>query len=265
MKGARSFWNAIVAALLSVGLIAGALSISLVEYAPEANPTATQNLIPSPEPFTATLTPTTPREPTTALESPTPSITATSTETPTPIASCHPPAGWINQITVQAGDSLDTLAFEYRISKDELGSANCLVSGSLIIGSKLFIPPAPTNALVAACNPGAVGWTRSYIVQSGDSLFRIGYNYYTSLDLMRKINCRVNDTIYPGERLWVPNVATRTPTPTLIPAATFTAIPNTWTPTQTLIPTATITAIPNTWTPTQTEIPTFTFTATLIP
>lgn len=225
MKGARSLRNAIVVALISVGLIVGALSISLVEFAPEATPTATMELFHSPEPLTATSTLTATHEPTAAHESLTPGITPTSSETATPPTSCQPPIGWINQITIQAGDTLDSIALRYRVSKDELRSANCLLSDILITGSKLYVPAALTST-TAACIQGAVGWSRSYIVQAGDTLFRIGYNHYTTLDLMRKVNCRVSDTIYVGERLWVPNVATRTPIPTVFPTGTFIAYPN---------------------------------------
>ena len=256
MQGLRELGNALVVALISVGLMVGALSISLVEFVPAAAPTATSNLLPSPAPLTATST----LEPTPIttldLSSLFPSITPSATITATPPASCLPPFGWVNQITIQVGDTLESIAANYRVSMDELRRANCLLSDSLIPGSVIYVPPAPTSTFVA-CIPGAVGWVNSYIVQLGDTLYRIGYNHYTSLDLMRRVNCRISDTIYPGDRLWVPNVATRTPTPTPMPGVTWTPYP-TEPLTETAVPftltaTSSSTPIPPTSMPTATD------------
>ena len=52
----REFGDALIVALISVGLMVGALSISLVEFAPQVTATAIDNLLPSPAPLTATLT-----------------------------------------------------------------------------------------------------------------------------------------------------------------------------------------------------------------
>jgi LysM repeat protein len=258
MQGLRDFGNALVVALISIGLMIGALSISMVEFAPAAAPSATSNLLPSPAPLTATSTLPPTLIPTLGLESPTPSITPTFTTTATPPSSCQPPFGWIFQITVQAGDTLDSIAARYRISKEELRSANCLLSDNLIPGTKLYVPPAPTSTF-AVCIPGAVGWVNNYIVRAGDTLYRIGYNHYTTLDLMKSVNCRSSDTIYPGDRLWVPNIATRTPFPTGLPGITGTPYP-TEPLTETAIPfTATTvpssTPVPPTSTPVPTDTP----------
>ncbi len=258
MQSLRDLGNALVVALISIGLMIGALSISLVEFVPEAVPTATNNLLLSPAPVTATATFPPTLVPTLGLESLIPTITQTFTITVTPPASCLPPFGWILQITIQAGDTLGSIAARYRVTKDELRSANCLLSDNLIPGSKLYVPPAPTSTF-AVCIPGAVGWTYSYIVQPGDTFYRIGYNHYTTLDLMKRVNCRTSDTIYPGDRLWVPNVATRTPFPTALPGVTGTPYP-TEPLTETAIPfTATTepssTPVPPTWTPIPTDTP----------
>jgi LysM repeat protein len=257
MQGLRDLGNALVVALISVGLMFGALSISLVEFVPAA-PTATNNLLPSPAPLTATSTLPPTLTPTLGLESPTPTITVT------PPAFCLPPVGWTYQITIQVGDTLDSIAARYQTSKDELIRANCLLSEELIPGKKLYVPPAPTSTF-AVCIPGKTGWSKSYIVQSGDTLYRIGYNHYTTLDMMRLVNCRSSETIYPGDRLWVPNVATRTPSPTALPGLTI--IPNATEPlTATPIP-STVTSEPTaTDTPGSTpEPPTPTWTATDTP
>lgn len=265
MRGLREFGNALVIAIISIGLMLGALSISLVEFVPEATPTPTIQLFPSPVPVTAT--PTFPPTQTQSTEAAT--LTLTATNTVIPPTSCQPPSGWI-PIIVQAGDTLESLAARYRIGSDQLKSANCLAVDSLIPGTALFVPPAPTST-VAACIPGAVGWVKSYVVKAGDTLYSIATNHYTTVATLRSVNCKTSDRIYPGETLWVPRVATRTPVPTPLPGSTVTPHP-TDPLTETALPfTATIepsaTSVPNTPTtaPTPTAVPTQTASLTPFP
>ncbi|NOH04251.1 MAG: hypothetical protein HND47_20885 [Chloroflexi bacterium] len=91
MRGLREFGNALVIAIISIGLMLGALSISLVEFVPEATPTPTIQLFPSPVPVTAT--PTFPPTQTQSTEAAT--LTLTATNTVIPPTSCQPPSGWI--------------------------------------------------------------------------------------------------------------------------------------------------------------------------
>lgn len=256
MQGSRELGNALVVALVSIGLILGALSISLVEFAPEAGPTATGYLIPSPIPPAVTETLPPASTSTFSLES-IPSLAPTFTPTNTPPTNCLAPPGW-GQITITAGDTLESIAARYRIPADELRRANCLFSNSLVPGSRLYVPPVTPNTSIA-CIPGAAGWVNNYTVNPGENLYRIGVDHYTTLELMRKVNCRTSDTIYPGEVLWVPNVpATRTPVPSSSPGSTVTSYPTdplteTALPfTVTFVPTNTI---PPTFTPSPTTFP----------
>ena len=259
-RGLREIGSALVVASISVGLMLGALSISLVEFIPEATSTATIAIPPSPQPVTAT--PSLTATPTVAspLITFTASVTSTNTALPPSPISCQPPAGWL-PIVVKPSDTLNSLAASYRVSKDQLKSGNCLVSESLLAGTLLYVPPAPTST-VASCIPGAVGWIKSYLVKPGDTLYSIATNHYTIVSTLRTVNCRFGDQIFPGEVLWVPNVATRTPIPSPLPGVTVTAYP-TDPLTETALPfTATIqpsnTPVPNTPTaiPTQTGSPT---------
>ena len=258
MRGMREIGNALIVAFFSVALMLGALSISLVEFVPEATPTPTIQLFPSPLPVTATPT---------SLPTITQGIdsgTATPTVTLTFIssASCSYPPGWV-AIVIQPSDTLDNLAVRYRISKSQLISGNCLLTENLVAGALFYVPPAPTST-VAVCSPGAVGWVKSYTVKSGDTLYSIAINHYTTVDTLRKVNCRIGDRIFTGEVLWVPNVSTRTPTPSPLPGTTITPQPTeplteTALPfTPTIVPTPT--SIPDTPTtaPTPTPIPTLT-------
>ena len=250
MRSLRELGSALVVALISIGLMIGALSISLVEFVPQVTPTAADNLHPSPIPLTATNTiPPTPT-PTLGLESPTPSVTSTSTITFTPPASCPPPSGWV-QIFIQAGETLDSIAARYRTGKDDLRRANCLLIDTLVSGTVLYVPPVATNT-VAVCSPGASGWVKSYTVKPGDTIYSIATNYYSTATQLKTVNCRTSDLIYVGEVLWIPNVATRTPRPTPLPGSTVTPYP-----TETELP-FTITVLPFT----ATVLP---FTATIQP
>lgn len=260
MRGMREFGNALMAAFLSVGLTLGALSISLVGFVPEDSTPPAPALILSPVPVTATNT-----FPPTLTSVVVNTLTATATITFIPPTSCQPPAGWI-PISIQAGDTLDSIASRYRTSKDLLKNGNCLVIESLIPGKVIYVPPAPTSTPVI-CVPGASNWIKSHIVRSGDTFYNIAARYGTNANLIKNVNCRNSDLIYPGEVLWVPNVPTRTPTFTPLPGITFTAAPLLTEPfTQTVLPftltpTLTQTPVP----PTATPIPTQSASPTAFP
>lgn len=273
-RGVRDFGNALMIALLSIGLMAGALSISLVEFVPEESPTATSVLLPSPLPLTATQTlpPTATLLPTSTLlpGSETPTSTAAPTNTNIAIQStCQHPAGW-GQILIQPNDTLDSLAIRYRVNRNELKAGNCLVSDSLFANTVLYVPPVSTST-VEGCVSGASGWTKNYVVKAGDTIYAIATNYSISANLMKSVNCKSSDLIFIGELLWVPNSPTRTPFPTLLPGITATphptdpltetALPFTITPqpSNTPVPPTSTTA------PTSTAIPTPTATLTAFP
>ena len=267
-QGLRDFGNALVVALLSIGLMVGALSISLVEFVPEAVATATSILLPSPLPLTAT--PTLPATLTSLPGTETPTYTVAPTNTNIAVqSSCPHPVGW-GQILVQSGDTLDSLAVRYRVNRNELKLGNCLVSDILLVNTILYVPPVATST-VAGCVAGAAGCIKNYVVKAGDTIYAIATNYNTTASLLKIINCRTSDIIYPGEVLWVPNGPTRTPTRTPQPGVTFTPYP-TEPLTETALP-FTITPIPSntpvpptpTIAPTLTPVPTFTVSPTAFP
>jgi LysM repeat protein len=256
MHGLRDFGNALLIAMVSMGLVAGSLSISSAEFAPEATPTSTSEQLPSPLPLTATPS----IVPTVTVDfsqiSATPSLIPTLTVTSTPPANCQIPSGWL-QITVQPGETLDSIAARYRVSAADIQRGNCLPAGNVVSGTSLYVPPVAPNTIVA-CIPGAAGWTKSYIVKPGDNLYRIGLDHYAGLDQMRRVNCRAGDTIYTGELLWIPNVASRTPPPSPLPGTTSTFTPDVTEP-------FTITVLPYTITYTPTIEPISTLPVFTIP
>jgi LysM repeat protein len=242
----REAGNAFIIALISIILMIGALSISLVEFVPELAPTFTSTVFPSPIPLTVTSTPMVTDTQVVVVVAPTftPEPTFTPTITVTYPSSCNIPTGW-GAIVVQAGETLDSIAIRYRVDKTQLSNGNCLLTNSLVPGTVLYVPPVPANT-VAVCAPGAVGWARSYTIKGGDTLYSIALNYYTTANLLKSVNCRDSDRIYPGEVLWVPGVATRTPYPTPLPGVTVTPYPTA---------PLTETALPFTTTPFPSETP----------
>lgn len=268
----RDFGTALVIALLSIILMVGALSISLVEFVPEAAPTATSVVMPSPLPLTATdtLVPTATPLPTETFlpgtETPTSTVAPTNTNVPI-TSTCPVPAGW-GQIAVQPYDTLDSLAAQYRVNRNDLKIANCLVGDNLFVNTVLYVPPVPTST-VMGCRTGAAGWLKSYVVKAGDTIYAIATNYNTSANLMKTVNCKSSDLIYIGEILWVPNSPTRTPYPTPRPGITASPYPtDPLTETAlpfTLTPQPSNTAVPPTSTFIPTPIPTLTASLTAFP
>jgi len=254
---ARALGNALMIALISIVLMLGALSISLVEFVPESAPTFTP--LPSPLPVTVTIT----MEPTVTpllLESPVATITFTPTITTTPFRSCPIPAGW-GQVVVQSYDTLESIAMRYQTGAAQLRNGNCLLSDSLVPGTVLYVPSVPINTLVA-CMQGLTGWIKNYVVKSGDTFYSISASYGVTSTTMKNANCHPSDLIYAGEILWVPNVPTRTPYPTPLPGNTAVPIPTdplTETPLPyTTTPVPSSTPVPNTPISTYTPEPTLT-------
>ena len=55
---------------------------------------------------------------------------------------CTPPAGWTSY-TVQAGDTLSTIAATYSIAVEQLTSSNCLTNADVIsVGQVIYVPTA---------------------------------------------------------------------------------------------------------------------------
>ncbi len=263
MQAIRQLGGGVIIAIISVALVLGGIVLSLAENIRAA---ATPTLLPPTLPLSFP-TPTPTQTP--LLQTATATGTALASSSPTATlalvtpTTCTPPAGWVH-VFVATGDTLYALAQRYKISPEALSAANCLASFNLSAGYALYVPPVPTVTIIP-CGPPA-GWVKTLIVAPGDTLFRIALSYGTTYPQLQRANCMGGSTtIYAGQKLWVPNVPTRTPIPgtttipefpTETPTATATSLP---TSTSTELPTATITAFPTAaWTsvPTSTDTPT---------
>lgn len=252
----RQLGGGFLLGVLSVGLVLGGFALAMAEdgmipaLAPQPSPTAVQQ---SAYPTLELLPPL--DGSTLAVESPTPSQTNT---LPPPPTTCLPPAGWV-PISIQPYDTLASIAQTYRVDPFELQQANCLVSNELIAGSFLYVPPLPTVTRIACGAPA--GWI-IYIVQPGDTLFRISLLYRVSVSQLQQANCLGGSSaIYTGQQLRVPNVATSTATFTHLTPVTATPTASaTLAPSLTIEVTASATPTP-TGTATETVTPVFTETA----
>jgi len=165
----------------------------LGEEAGEETPNTTQH------PAVTAATP----EPT-PTKSPAPLITAAPTFTPAP---AEAPASSTGQTTstgqtihvVQSGENLFRIALRYGTTVQAISSANGIANPSQIsVGQQLIIPDA------TASPPAATGGS-TYVVQSGDNLFRIALRFDMSYLYLAQYNGISNPSnIYVGQVIRIP-------------------------------------------------------------
>lgn len=257
------------AALLTILIMAGSLFVAMGETgtltARVNTPAATPAPTSSPPPVVITQLPGDPTF--------TPSVTSLPTATPTflaPPTECPPPAGWV-PVSVQPGDTLNSLSQVYGVTVEELRQGNCLVVNTLAVDSILYVPPLPPTATATATEPPTPeptdvpcspprSWV-TYTVRRGDTLSFLSRVFGVSVAQLQQANCLGSSTrIFTGQSLYVPFpfpiTATASHTPPAVPTHTFTPPPmntvppptNTSVPTKppspTLTPTAAHTSTP---------------------
>ena len=92
--------------------------------------------------------------------------------------------------TVQAGDTLYSIAKKYNTTVDTIKSLNNLTSNTLSIGQILKIPTSNENIS-----------TKTHIVQVGDTLYSIAKKYNTTVDTIKNLNSLPNNTLSIGQVL----------------------------------------------------------------
>jgi membrane-bound lytic murein transglycosylase D len=101
--------------------------------------------------------------------------------------------------TVVAGETLASVAQEYRVTATELASTNQLAPGDRIAGMEALVVPVPP-----AAEPLAHTHTRLYIVRRGDTLVTIADRFGVSLSQLRRWNGIPSGIrVTPGRRLHV--------------------------------------------------------------
>lgn len=107
-----------------------------------------------------------------------------------------PPEGYIsNNYIVQKGDSLYSIARKLNTTVDELKKLNNLKTNNLSIGQILKIP----SKIVIDDEENI------YIVQSGDTLYKIAQNYNTNVDTIKQLNNLTSNTLSVGQLLKIPS------------------------------------------------------------
>jgi LysM repeat protein len=222
MQNLRQLGGGVIIALVSVILVIGGISLALSEnLTPQATPTPISPTVSLNFP-TATFTNSAQLgETTTATLTQIAAPTVTDTLFPTNTlfvqASCTPPSGWIRILT-KSGDTVYSLAQRYKVTAETLAASNCLSSFDIPAGLALYVPPVPTVTVIP-CGPPA-GYVKRYVVQPGDTLYRIALSFGITYQQLQRANCMGSSTtIYTGQLLWVPNIPTHTPVPgvTIIP------------------------------------------------
>ena len=228
MSALRQAVFGILAALLSSAILIGSLLLALVESGHKL----------------AQAIPPTPLPPVNTPRVGEPTFTASPTSTSQATQMCPPPAGWM-QIESLPGDTIASIALTYGISPEALRQANCDYVGNTIPSLTYLNVPGPTStptptatdtatptseptstprpARTAVQQPVCSGPPSSwvvYIVQRGDTLYSIATSRGTTVAELKSANCLDSDLIRVGQRLNVPFVPTRVPSPTPPPPAT---------------------------------------------
>lgn len=113
----------------------------------------------------------------------------------TPEPPVTPPSNEYDTYTVKSGDSLYKIASTYNTTVDNLMRINNLANNLLQVGQVLKVPTTG----------GSMGDAeRTYIVKSGDSLYKIANAYNTTVDAIRNRNNLRNDNLSIGQVLIIP-------------------------------------------------------------
>ena len=109
-----------------------------------------------------------------------------------------------NYYTVQKGDSLWSIAKKFNTTVNELKNINNLTSNTLSIGQTLVLP-------TKTATPTPSG-TNTYIVKSGDSLYKIANQYNTTVNELKQLNNLSSNLLSIGQVLKIPTKTTTEPT-----------------------------------------------------
>lgn len=124
------------------------------------------------------------------------------------LALTHQDADASTQHTVQAGESLWSIADQYGVSVDSIKQDNNLSNNMLFPGQVITVNGSNqqgtnTNTNVGSTNQGGA----THNVQAGESLGIIAAQYGTSAEAIMQANGLNGYLIHPGQSLTIPNAA----------------------------------------------------------
>lgn len=119
--------------------------------------------------------------------------------------------------TVQAGDTLFSIAQSFGLTVDDLVAANGIVNPDILEVGQVLVIPVPGAGDDGAADAGDAGDTdgdtgdeavtpeQVYVIQPGDTLGRIGQRFgFTAEEIAAYNNMAVTDLIYVGDELLIP-------------------------------------------------------------
>jgi LysM repeat protein len=119
--------------------------------------------------------------------------------------------------TVEPGETLFRISLKYGVSIQAIQAANG-ITGTRIYAGQVLIIPDP-NAPLPPPPQQPTGDT-TYVVQPGETLFRIGLKYGIPWTTIQAANGLVGTTVYAGQTLVIPGAAPASaPAPALEPTA----------------------------------------------
>ncbi len=99
--------------------------------------------------------------------------------------------------TVQANQTLYSIARLYNVSVDQLKEWNNLGTAAIRVGQSLVVKPAAQ----LAANPGLNPFL--YTVRTGDSLSALAIKFDTPPEVLKKINSLDDESLYVGQRVFI--------------------------------------------------------------
>ncbi|MDT2740076.1 LysM peptidoglycan-binding domain-containing protein [Enterococcus canintestini] len=104
--------------------------------------------------------------------------------------------------TIQSGDSVWAVANKYKISMDQFRQWNNIKNDFIYPGQKVIVKKGSVQG-VQAQNSSSQNNSKTYQVQSGDSVWGIADKFGITMDKLIQLNKIQNNFIYPGQTLKV--------------------------------------------------------------
>ena len=138
-----------------------------------------------------------------------PGVTPTSPVSVIPLTG--PTVNGIGTYIVQAGDNFEAIAQRYNVTVRTLAALNGILNPKAIVIGQVLAVPGPGNNVPGGTRAPTIIPTvpapavRSYVVQPGDTLYRISIQFGVSTDSIMRLNNIGNpNLIYVGQTLRIP-------------------------------------------------------------
>jgi LysM repeat protein len=131
--------------------------------------------------------------------------------------------------TVKPGDTLSTIARIHGVTVQAIAQANNIVNPNLIYSGQVLVIPGASAPVAGGGSPAPVTPPASgdgrYVVQAGDTLFRIAARHGVTVQAIVQLNGLSNaNLIYVGQVLFIPGT-TGSPAPLPVPPPAPVATP----------------------------------------